>query len=296
MDLKGRNYFTDNTFDLLLSDTKRVLSRSYFSDSYESDIGWYAELTKERLKEEPKNFIKLKESGFTHLGEIIWPTYKFNKFGFRSDDWSDGDKGIIFLGCSDTVGVGNYNHNTFAALISEKLGVKNYNLGVAGGGLDQAYRVLKYHINDINSDYVCLLIPSPFRREFYTDNSTVLCMPTSFTDENSVNGKGVTETQVNALWNYEALKEVYFSALTNRHYVFLETNKTLDAIRYICEKNNKKLIEVKNPIFYTDPEQVKFYQNIKKNPLGGSFDIAADLTHHGRIFQKKIANLFMEKL
>lgn len=290
MDLKGRNYFTDNTFDLLLSDTKRVLSRSYFSDSYESDIGWYAELTKERLKEEPKNFIKLKESGFTHLGEIIWPTYKFNKFGFRSDDWSDGDKGIIFLGCSDTVGVGNYNHNTFAALISERLGVKNYNLGVAGGGLDQAYRVLKYHIKDINAEFVFLFITEPSRREYFTDETSVLVSPASF------NSYSTTKKQLNGYFSADKLEDLYFKLQCEPKYLFIETNKNLDAIKYVCKENNKKLITVKNAVYYTNEESINLKFNTQKGVYGKRYDLGCDLVHRGKVFQKEVAKYFMKKL
>lgn len=68
--------------------------------------------------------------------------YTFNSHGFRSDEFEKPETpSVIFLGCSYTLGVGLPIENSFTHLVSKELGLKNYNLGISGGGADSSFRI-----------------------------------------------------------------------------------------------------------------------------------------------------------
>lgn len=68
--------------------------------------------------------------------------YKFNALGYRMNknlDQVDLDNYILFLGCSNTVGVGMPLEQTFAYMISQKLDCDYINAAVGGGSPDFVY-------------------------------------------------------------------------------------------------------------------------------------------------------------
>jgi hypothetical protein len=67
-------------------------------------------------------------------------TYKFNSSGFRSDEFDESEPSIVFLGCSITVGIGIPYKTTWSKIVSNKLNLKCYNLGVGGSSNDTAFR------------------------------------------------------------------------------------------------------------------------------------------------------------
>ena len=289
MELENRDFFTDPIIKISNKDLK-PLSNSYFGQHKGLHSGWYKQSVLDQIEQIPTLFDILKDNGFVKDNEIVWPSYKINKLGFRSEDWLSGNKGAIFLGCSDVFGVGNYLESTAAQIISDHLKVANYNLSIPGGGLDQAYRVLKYHIKNINADYVFLLIPEVSRREFFTDSNSVLINPQSF----SVTS--ITKDQLDGYFPEDKLEDVYFKLFCESKNILLQTNKNIDAIRYVCEKNNKILITLKNPIYYQDRESLEIKRNATKGIFGKRKDLACDLHHPGKNFQKEIAKKLLKKL
>ena len=69
--------------------------------------------------------------------------YKFNNYGFRTpDDFNDTDEGNVFLGDSNTMGVGHHLKNVWAYKINKDIGGKFWNLGQGGCGNQTDYRLL----------------------------------------------------------------------------------------------------------------------------------------------------------
>ena len=290
MDLESRDFFTDPVFNLSKKDYT-ILSRSYFTHHSGDVKGWYAPEVTELAKQDSSKWEILKDNDFIVNGEIDFPTYRINDLGFRcSTDWSSGKKGAIFLGCSDLFGIGNHLKDTAAEIVSKELGVENYNLSIPGGGLDQAYRVLKYHIKDINAEFVFLFITEPSRREYFTDKTSVLVSPASF------NKYSTTRKQLGDYFSADKLEDLYFKLQCEPKYLFMETNKSLDAIKYVCKENNLKLITVKNPVYYTNKESIDLKLNTQKGVYGKRYDLGCDLVHRGKVFQKEVAKYFMKKL
>ena len=282
--IKTKGFYSDPTLkpDRL---NPEAFSHGQSFSFYEGDTGWY----RHDLDLTDSVISNLYDGGYIKFGteEVIWPTYKLNDFRFRSDDWTTGEEGVIFLGCSDLFGVGNYYEKTAAYIVSNRLGIKNYNLGVPGGGLDQAYKYLKYHISDINGKYVFLAIPEVFRRELFSGWKSVMVQAPSLTN-------GVVKDQLFDLIEVDKLREVYFKLLANPHYVTCQTSKNLDAIKHLCNENNKTLICFDNPVYCRGGYIRNIYlQELKKDKNLRSI-IAADQKHYGWPYQKFLANVMLK--
>jgi len=114
----------------------------YQSSIYKKDVVWEwcnpdsKELFEKNCKKYPNN-----ESLKYYKENPI--KYSFNNFGFRTpDDFNDEDEGNIFLGCSDTMGVGHLLENTWPYKVNKKIGGKFWNLSQGGSGIQTAFRLL----------------------------------------------------------------------------------------------------------------------------------------------------------
>ena len=284
--LKQKEYFIDPVFGLeklKFSIANNILSSNPSLGALKDPYHYSIE-TKKLLKEKPESKNILTENGFVKEdGKVDWPSHIVNNFGFRSDDWETGDKGIIFLGCSDMFGFGQYLERTMSYIVSEHFNLKNYNLSIPGAGLDQCYRVLKYHVENINSDTVVLLAPEASRRVFYTEYLEGLLTANSIKDK-------VVDRQTDGNLDSSFLSEVFFKLYSNEYEMFLHVNKNIDAIKYICEKHNKRLIIMKNPQYYLEKDSIDLTKEVWTPN-----DLAADLCHFGAKGQKVIANKIISK-
>ena len=289
-ELQQKGYFIDPVFgleNLNIYDIYRILTKIETVRAIEDPYDYSVEV-KSLLKEKPELKNILANNGFVKDdGEIDWPRHIVDKFGFRSDNWETGEKGIIFLGCSDMFGYGNYLENTIAHIVAKNFNLKNYNLSIPGGGLDKCYRVLKYHIENIISDTVVLLVPEASRRVFYTKSQ-----------EGNLNANFITSDDY---LDRSFLEEVFIKLYSNEYEMFLHVNKNIDAIKYICEKYNKRLIMMKNPLYYSDKDSCDLDRELielggrKEKEVWRPDDIAADLCHYGAKGQKIIADKIISK-
>ena len=92
-------------------------------------------------------------------------TYKINQHGFRSPEFKKDEPNILFLGCSFTVGIGLDLTNTFSHIVSQTLGLQNYNLGRGGGSSKTCFRLGEYWIPKLKPKIVVLLSPPESRTE-----------------------------------------------------------------------------------------------------------------------------------
>ena len=87
-----------------------------------------------------RNFSKFKSLEYYKKNPI---EYNYNNFGFRTpDDFNDTDEGNVFLGCSDTMGIGHLLENTWAYKVNKEVGGKFWNLSQGGCGIQTDYRLL----------------------------------------------------------------------------------------------------------------------------------------------------------
>ena len=115
------------------------------------------ELYNKNLKE---NYNLLKE--FNWIDSNI--TYKFNKHGFRSNEFCEKDN-ILFLGCSYTFGIGLPLYKTFPQIVCKKIGLECFNLGLPGSSNDTAFRLAHIWIKQLKPKLVVLVSPVETRFE-----------------------------------------------------------------------------------------------------------------------------------
>ena len=168
------------------------------------------------------------------------------------------DPSVVFIGCSHTLGVGLPVELTWAHIVSTKLKLKNYNLGVGGSSNDTAFRLLYRWIEQLKPSLVIFLSPDSSRLELHMDNDQLydlsvwpigFPMIDNFTKSWLVND---TNSNMNYLKNTLAIKQ-----LCNEH-----------GIKYLQE--NVSAICV--------------------------VDKARDLQHYGEKTNRSIANMFLAKL
>ena len=99
-------------------------------------------------------------------------SYNLNSYQFRSDEFSLDEIGNVFLGCSDTFGVGQSLKHTWPYILSKVAfpDDKIYNLGVPGSGSDTAFRILNHLKHKIKIKNIFHWLPKRHRYEFYLGN------------------------------------------------------------------------------------------------------------------------------
>ena len=218
------------------------------NDTSEGDIDAYNHYDeKNRILGDIKSYPKRakKYNWLNSDGELNWPKYTINKYGFRTSlEYKNGTS--IALGCSYTFGLGVHEEHTWPYLLSKKINKDIINLGICGGSMDSSYRALKSYIGKYTPEYVFFSIPSALRQhlQYRRDDNRVgtLCiMP---------NGEHREEDKHRKMLHSFLLKNFY--SLDEN--IFVNFYKNLEAIRYLCDSKNIKLIECLNPCMYNPDE------------------------------------------
>jgi hypothetical protein len=169
-------------------------------------------------------------------------TYKFNQEGFRSDEFSD-EEGIVFLGCSHTLGMGIPYECTWPYIVSKTLGKKCHNLAIGGGSNDLAFRMAYNYIPKLKPKLVIFLVTYNMRLELLGKNNQCF----QFFGPNSSPFKN---------------DKFYETWLMNEDNLNANLTKNLLAIENICSANNARLLTI---------DQHKL----------PTLDMARDLAHRG---------------
>jgi hypothetical protein len=190
--------------------------------------------------------------------------YQFNSAGFRSDEFDADAPGVVFLGCSHTVGVGLPAQETFARVVAAELNLRCYNLGVAGSANDTAFRLANYYIPRLNTKAVVFLSSDRTRFELFTQNrERHILSPTNHARE--------------FLEVKDQVKGFYRYWVANQTNLDLHYEKNRLAIAHLCATNN-----------------IKFYH--KEFLQFPCIDKARDLAHYGIISNFQIAKKILDTL
>ena len=93
--------------------------------------------------------------------------YTFNSDGFRSPEFEEG--GIMFIGCSETLGVGRAWEDQWTTHVANSLNLSQCNLGIIGSSADTSFRVAYEWIPKLKPKIVHILVPSEDRFELLTE-------------------------------------------------------------------------------------------------------------------------------
>jgi hypothetical protein len=102
-----------------------------------------------------------RQQGWLEPGAI---TYKFNRYGFRSDEIDDRDC-MIALGCSFTIGIGLPVKITWPQIVGQQLGLVPYTMAWGGTSADTCFRLAEYWVPQLKPKAVFMLTPPPSRFE-----------------------------------------------------------------------------------------------------------------------------------
>jgi hypothetical protein len=120
----------------------------------------------EQLMQEPTYRRYATKLGWDKPGAI---TYRINSDGFRADEFDD-QPCMVALGCSYTVGIGLPDEMTWARKTATALDLRCANLAWGGYSADSCYRLAEYWIPQLNTKYVCMLVPPRHRLELLLDD------------------------------------------------------------------------------------------------------------------------------
>lgn len=121
----------------------------------------------------PKEKKELEAAGWYRNGKPTEILYRLNEFGFRGDSLSSekiselNANCVMFLGCSNMFGVGEFEKNTIPAKFKAITGENVVNLGQPGGSLDACVRVAMHWVPLLKPKAIFLLHPPGIRREIY---------------------------------------------------------------------------------------------------------------------------------
>lgn len=110
---------------------------------------------------------QLKLHGWSSISQI---DYKFNSYGFRSDEFLQSDN-VVSLGCSFTLGTGIAQYLTWSNIVSKTLGLANFNLAVDGGSADCCFRMAANWIPQLKPKIVLYQSPDSSRVEWFDGKS-----------------------------------------------------------------------------------------------------------------------------
>jgi hypothetical protein len=177
----------------------------------------------EKLLQDLEHRAYFAEQGWLEPGAI---TYKINSEGFRCDEFDYTEPCMIALGCSYTVGIGLPIDAIWPALMGQSLGLKVYNLGWGGNGIDTCYRLARYWIPQLKPQVVALLAPPRARLELLTIPGTPLPAEVFMPMSQSLLFK-----------SFDAYLKHWFGNEQNH---FINREKNMLAIESIAVKNSAK--------------------------------------------------------
>lgn len=201
--------------------------------------------------------IWLKELGFDTPDCI---TYQMNQHGFRTGEFDD-QACFVALGCSFTAGIGLPEHYSWPWLVQQSTGLVSRNLGIGGSGLDTAFRLLWFYVDQLNVQAVLLLKPSIDRFEFHINDRPHLFSP-----------------------HYRGTEIIHKYWYADRQNSRVNYHKNLAAIQGLCAQRNIKLIV----------KDVDQHLLVHRKP--GPYLGARDLIHVGQHEQSMLAQDFVRTL
>lgn len=182
--------------------------------------------------------------------------YRFNSHGFRSCEF-DRATSVLCLGCSFTMGIGLPLEQTWPWILQQKTGIKCWNLGLGGVGLDTIFRIAEYYVHHLNVIAVACLVPDMGRIELFIDGEPEI-----------------------ANWINDPSDNSFFRAwILDDENAKINRRKNLLAINKICDVVGAAFVYFEN-----------FLEQIPTEPK------ARDLMHVGHAGQSAIADRFLSML
>jgi hypothetical protein len=166
-------------------------------------------------------------------------TYQFNSLGFRSEEFIE--KGIMFLGCSHTCGIGLPMNNIWTSIVAKELQLPQCNFGQGGTSSDTAFRMCLGYIEKIKPKIVIYCEPPGTRFEIVNDDKIF-----SVTIDN------------------DSLK-VFNTWSKDDNNIFFSLRKNYYAIKWLCHERDIKFVHHIAKFDYVDLARDLIHPGIQSN-------------------------------
>ena len=191
--------------------------------------------------------------------------YTFNSHGFCTPEF-DSRSNWLAIGCSFVQGTGINAQDRWTEIVSNRIDLHCWNLGVAGCAGDTCYRVASYYIPKLKPKFAVYLEPRYNRSEMKTMLEPVPMI-------------------INWAHDYSSWQGTYVKHLLSDSENFeIAAEKNREAIRSICQQHNIPLV-VYSPDSYRS--------RIKDTT---QLDLARDLLHPGRLNNRAFAQVVAEDI
>ena len=219
-------------------------------------------------------------------------TYKFNKFGFRSDEFvDDGRDSILSVGDSFTVCIGVPYEHSWPYILSKKFDdCKNYNLGLSAVSGDYVVRAVSKTIEILKPKAVFVFWPGLAAREIAIRKRYL-----PFKIANVLGEEQVNEPVFDGLSKF----------VHDNSYILYQHKKNVEMLHAICKVRNVPCHELSVCTYNQDIETINIADSEKdfdmsrpseiQNPPGyekGFTRTTRDGVHLGHEWNKHIAELF----
>lgn len=260
---------------------KTSLGDSTYTQYIGKSVKWFATDSEEAYVNNLKiRRHKLEEYGFIDA-EI---TYTFNQYGFRSEEFVDDADSIVFLGASDTVGVGLALEDTWTYQVASALNLRHYNLSIGGLAGDGAFRLAYHWLEKLKPKVVVLMSPKNVRLEAIDDRTEQrwYWQLSPFLKKSSSNGNNNSYRRKETVDDLDRFYKIWTSSEDN---FILNQAKNEMATERLTENINAKFVKCdSNRDWWTSP--------ITGTPL----DMARDLEHAGKKSNLAITDLVLSKI
>lgn len=205
--------------------------------------------------------------------------YYFNSYGYRCDEFSESaELPLLFLGCSNTLGLGLPIENVWAHILCNKIREKTgkkipyWNLSKNGSSIDLQFLLLEKYIDQLKPKFIFFLLPPIYRRMFYFNN--YFFVRRFAEQENFLD----CPDSVSNLTAYHI----------NESAALFETHKYLLLINGLCATHNARLFyqcfyDLTNDelIFLSDRSKNYTHMTKLETLFPRPIDLARDRMHHG---------------
>ena len=189
--------------------------------------------------------------------------YRYNKYGHRSKNIEelDFDNYCLFIGCSQTEGIGLELENTYPYLLSKNLNCDYYNLGMSGSGMDVVLYNLITWYNQFKKPPKYTIIQFPDDTRFLSQR------------------EGYKNYITNGTWDKEEEVSKFIAAVDLSGY----NNMRRELCYKLIENTAKNLIPIRDKNIFRYGHS-KYALTIRKK------DKARDLVHSGIESQKLLVD------
>lgn len=209
-----------------------------WSDVANKELNWYSSDNEQRYQDNLKKH-------YNDLLKFNWIdnsfTYKFNKYGFRCEEFVDTDN-IMFLGCSVTQGIGLPNELIFPNLVAKETKLRCANLAVHGTSADTAFRLATSFADKIKPKIIISVLLFDHRLELLLPDGVQ-----HFTGQWSMVGN----TKLDSTYRKNYI-EFYEKWMMKPENAFLNYNTNVLALKKYCNTKNIKYINYDSNSFGID--------------------------------------------